>query len=70
MPWITVGEAREQLGNAVGLSTLYLLLRKGQLVGTKIGGKILVDTDSLADLIEKGRVALISVRKRQRNESG
>lgn len=60
MGWLTVRQARERLSNAVSLDLIYDLLSSAELLGTKIGGRVLVDEDSLADLINKGRVEVMS----------
>lgn len=58
MAWIKVSEARERLDGAVSVQTLYRLAKKGELVGTRIAGKVLIDSASLDDLIERGGVAI------------
>lgn len=69
MAWMKVSAARDALNGAVSVQTLYSLLEKGELLGTKIGGVILVDSDSLAELVSQGTVD-VRVRKRERTAKG
>lgn len=60
MGWIKVSEARRRLNNAVSVQSLYNLLRRGKVRGTQIGGIKLIDEDSLADLIRRGEIGILT----------
>ena len=60
MPWITVREARESVSNRVGTSTIHRLLKSGEVEGTQIAGRVLVDLASWTDYVARGRIAILS----------
>lgn len=62
MAFITVREARQRLDNRIGLSTLYQMIKSGVLSGTKFGGRILVESSSVDDLIGRGRIAVLAAQ--------
>jgi excisionase family DNA binding protein len=59
MGWISVSEARRRLGGAVSLHFVYDLARRGTVDATQIGGRILIDEDSLNRLISLGRLNVL-----------
>lgn len=59
MPWITVREARETLDNRVGTSTIHRLVKSGEVEGTQIAGRVLIDRDSWTDYIARGRIRVL-----------
>jgi hypothetical protein len=67
MPWIKISEAVARLDGAVSNQHIRRLLERGILLGTDLAGVKLVDSRSLDDLIERGKVAiLVRPRKGQR----
>lgn len=64
MAWITVSEAQRRLDGAVSLGTIYRMIKSGELLGTVIRGRVLADDQSLANLINKGRLRAMSPRAR------
>lgn len=56
---LTVEQAAEQLGG-VSRSTLYQLLRSGELASVKIGRRRLIPTEAIADYVHDLRVGSTS----------
>lgn len=65
MGWISVRQARQRLGNAVGWKFVASLARRGKVLASEVEGRILIDEDSLDDLIAKGRVDVLVPRERR-----
>ncbi len=53
--WANTEMARQQLGD-ITLATLYRMLRRGDLQGKKVGGRIMFDQRDLDDYIERRRI--------------
>lgn len=60
MPWISVTEARKRLDHAVSNQTLYRLVHQGKVKATRVLGKILLDLDSLNELVVKAGFQVIT----------
>jgi excisionase family DNA binding protein len=71
MVWISVSEARRRLGNAVSLHFVYDLAKTGRVNATRIGERILIESDSLDGLIMLGKIAVLrKVAGRKRGQPG
>lgn len=59
MAWITVREACEMLDGKVSGNVVRRLLHCGDVEGTKIAGRVLVDLDSWKDYVARGKIRIL-----------